>query len=87
MCIRDSVSYKQDERVIYNARDMAISRASFENIPIHLITSIPSVETYNNIQNKKFRCVKIVKRFNDYPLPKTKIINLIYSDLLLLKIN
>ena len=29
-------SYKQDEGVIYNARDMAISRASFEKIPIHL---------------------------------------------------
>ena len=70
------VSYKQDERVIYNARDMAISRASFEKIPIHLVTSIPSIETYNNIQNRKFRHVKIIKRFNDYPLPKTKIINL-----------
>jgi primosomal protein N' (replication factor Y) (superfamily II helicase) len=70
------VSYKQDEGVIYNARDMAISRASFEKIPIHLVTSIPSIETYNNIQNKKFRHVKIIKRFNDYPLPKTKIINL-----------
>ena len=70
------VSYKQDEGVIYNARDMAISRASFEKIPIHLVTSIPSIETYNNIQNKKFRHVKIIKRFKDYPLPKTKIINL-----------
>ena len=69
-------SYKQDEGVIYNARDMAISRAFFEKIPIHLITSIPSVETYNNIQNKKYRHVKILKRYNDYPLPKTKIINL-----------
>ena len=69
-------SYKQDEGVIYNARDMAISRASFEKIPIHLVTSIPSIETYNNIKNKKFRHVKIIKRFNDYPLPKTKIINL-----------
>ena len=69
-------SYKQDEGVIYNARDMAISRASFEKIPIHLVTSIPSIETYNNIQNKKFRHVKILKRFNNYPLPKTKIINL-----------
>ncbi|MDA8764808.1 primosomal protein N' [Candidatus Pelagibacter bacterium] len=69
-------SYKQVEGVIYNARDMAISRASFEKIPIHLVTSIPSIETYNNIQNKKFRHVKIAKRFNDYPLPKTKIINL-----------
>merc|ERR1711965_1184352 len=35
-------SYKQDEGVTYNARDMAISRASFENIPINLITAVPS---------------------------------------------
>ena len=69
-------SYKQDEGVIYNARDMAISRANFEKIPIHLVTSVPSVETYNNICNKKYRCVKIFKRFKNYPLPGTKIINL-----------
>ncbi len=69
-------SYKQDEGVIYNARDMAISRANFEKIPIHLITSVPSVETYNNICKKKYRHVKILKRFKNYPLPKTKIINL-----------
>ncbi len=69
-------SYKQDEGVIYNARDMAISRARFEGIPIHLVTSVPSVETYNNIQNKKYRHIKIFKRFDNYPLPKTKIVNL-----------
>jgi primosomal protein N' (replication factor Y) (superfamily II helicase) len=69
-------SYKQDDGVIYHARDMAVSRAFFEKIPIHLITSIPSIETFNNIQKKKFRHFKIVRRFNDYPLPKTKIINL-----------
>ncbi len=70
------VSYKQDEGVIYNARDMAISRASFEKIPIHLVTSVPSVETFHNINNKKYRHIKIFKRFNDFPLPETKIINL-----------
>ena len=69
-------SYKQDEGVIYHARDMAISRASFEKIPVNLITSIPSVETFNNIKNKKFRHFRIYKRYKDYPLPKTKIINL-----------
>ena len=69
-------SYKQDEGVIYNARDMAISRANFEKIPIHLVTSVPSIETFNNICKKKYRHFKIVKRFNDYPLPDTKIINL-----------
>ena len=69
-------SYKQDEGVIYNARDMAISRASFEKIPIHLITSVPSIETFNNIQNKKYKHIKMIKRYQDHPLPKTKIINL-----------
>ncbi len=69
-------SYKQEESVIYNARDMAISRASIENIPIHLITSIPSLETYNNIQIKKYKKIEIKNRFENFPLPKTKIINL-----------
>ena len=69
-------SYKQDEGVVYHARDMAISRASFEKIPINLVTSIPSIETFNNIKNKKYRHYKIHKRYKNYPLPKTKIINL-----------
>ena len=69
-------SYKQDEGVIYNARDMAISRANFEKIPIHLVSSVPSIETFNNIRNKKYRHIKIKKRFDNYPLPNTKIINL-----------
>ena len=74
-------SYKQDEGVIYNARDMAISRANFEKIPALLVTSIPSIETYNNICNKKYRITKILKRFANYPLPKTKVINLNISKL------
>ncbi len=75
------VSYKQDEGVIYNARDMAISRAFFEDIPIDLVSSIPSIETYNNIKNKKYRHVKISERYNNYPLPNTKIINLNFNRL------
>ena len=74
-------SYKQDEGLIYNARDMAISRASFEDIPIHLVTSIPSLETYNNIKNKKYKLTKIKSRFSNFPLPETKIINLNFSNL------
>ena len=45
-------SFKQDEGIIYNARDMAISRASFENIPINLVTAVPSIETYENVKKK-----------------------------------
>ena len=48
-------SFKQDEGVTFNARDMAISRASFENIPINLITAVPSLETYENIRKKKYK--------------------------------
>ena len=55
---------------------MAVARALFEKIPIHLVTSIPSLETFNNIQNKKFRHFKITNRYSDYPLPKAKIVNL-----------
>jgi len=69
-------SYKQDEGVSYNARDMAITRASFENIPINLITSIPSIETYNNIVDKKYYLTKLNKRYKEASLAKIEIINL-----------
>ena len=55
---------------------MAISRASIENIPIHLVTSIPSLETYNNIMIKKYKKTELENRFKNFPLPKTKIIDL-----------
>ena len=51
-------SFKQDEGVTYNARDMAISRASFENIPINLVTAVPSIETFENIQKGKIFLIK-----------------------------
>ena len=69
-------SYKQDEGISYNARDMAITRASLENIPINLVTSIPSVETYNNIINKKYHVTKLKKRYKEASFPNFEIINL-----------
>ena len=69
-------SYKQDEGIIYNARDMAVSRGSFEKIPVLLITSIPSVETFNNIINKKYSISKLKKRYQDASMPNFEIINL-----------
>ena len=69
-------SYKQDEGVAYNARDMAVTRASLENIPISLVTSIPSIETYNNIVNKKYLITKLKKRYKATNLPTVEIINL-----------
>ncbi len=69
-------SYKQDVGVSYNARDMAITRASLENIPVNLVTSIPSIETYNNIINKKYYITKLKTRYKEAPLPNIEIINL-----------
>ena len=69
-------SFKQDEGVTYNARDMAIARASFENIPINLVTSVPSIETYENIKNGKYSVSRLNKRYKNASLPNYEIINL-----------
>ena len=69
-------SYKQDEGVIYHARDMAISRASFEDIPINLITAVPSIETYENIKKGKYSLSKLDQRYLNASLPNYEIINL-----------
>ena len=74
-------SYKQDEGIIYHARDMAIARASFENIPIHLVSAVPSLETFNNIKNKKYNHTKLVARYSETPLPEAKVINLQKAEL------
>ena len=62
-------SYKQDEGVTYNARDMAISRASFENIPINLITAVPSIETLENVKKGKYSISRLEKRYQNAALP------------------
>ena len=74
-------SYKQDEGAIYNARDMAIVRASFENIPINLITAVPSIETYENIKKGKYSVSKLNQRYQDAAMPNYEVINLNNSKL------
>jgi primosomal protein N' (replication factor Y) len=69
-------SYKQDEGIIYNARDMAVARAFFENIPINLITAVPSIETYDNIKKGKYTVSKLKKRYQNASLPNYEIVNL-----------
>ncbi len=69
-------SYKQDEGIIYNARDMAVSRASFENIPINLVTAVPSIETFHNIKKGKYATSKLHKRYKNASFPNYEIINL-----------
>ena len=74
-------SFKQDEGITYNARDMAISRASFENIPINLITAVPSIETFENIKKGKYEVSRLDERYQNAALPNYEIINLNYTKL------
>jgi len=69
-------SFKQDEGVTYNARDMAISRASFENIPVNLVTAVPSIETFENIQKGKYSISRLTERYKNASLPNYEIIDL-----------
>ena len=69
-------SFKQDEGVTYNARDMAIVRANSENIPINLVTAVPSIETFANIKNKKYSFSRLINRYKNANLPKHHIIDL-----------
>ena len=69
-------SFKQDEGVIYNARDMAISRASFEDIPVNLISAVPSIETFENIKKGKYSLSKLEQRYKNASLPNYEIIDL-----------
>ena len=69
-------SFKQEEGVIYNARDMAVVKAKIENINIILVSATPSLETYKNCKEQKYFLVKINKRFNKTNTPKIKVIDM-----------
>jgi len=56
-------SFKQEDIVSYNGRDMAIIRARIENIPIILSSATPSLESYLNAKNNKYYLIKLDQRF------------------------
>jgi primosomal protein N' (replication factor Y) len=56
-------SFKQEDIVNYQARDMAIMRAKLENIPIILSSATPSLETYLNAKNGKYQLIRLNERF------------------------
>ncbi len=72
-------SYKQDEGVVYNARDMSILKASIEKIPIFLISATPSIESFYNAKKNKYQYISLSERYKNIELAKTKIVNLISS--------
>lgn len=68
--------FKQEEGVIYNARDMAIVRAKLESIPIILSSATPSIETIVNAQNNKYIYKHLPSRFSGVMMPDIKIIDM-----------
>jgi primosomal protein N' (replication factor Y) len=65
-------SFKQEDIVNYQARDMAIMRAKIENFPIILSSATPSLESYVNAKSKKYHLISLSKRFGQQE--KTEII-------------
>lgn len=70
-------SYKQDEGVLYHARDMAVARARFEHIPIILVSATPSLETSINVEEGKYRAVHLRERFGAAGMPEVKLIDMV----------
>ena len=69
-------SYKQEDGVTYQARDMAIMRANLGSIPIILASASPSLETIHNITLGKLNLVTLAGRYNDNAMPKIHILDM-----------
>lgn len=69
-------SYKQDERVRYNARDAAVMHAKFLGIPIVLGSATPSIETYNLASESRYELVEMPTRLSERGLPAPRIIDM-----------
>lgn len=69
-------SFKQEDAVNYQGRDMAIVRAKIEHIPLILSTATPDLETMVNVEDGKYDCVKLASRYANACLPDIKILDL-----------
>ncbi len=69
-------SFKQEQGIIYNARDMAIILAKCENIPIILSSATPLLETIHHVKNGNYNHVKLAKRFGGAELPLIKVVDM-----------
>ena len=69
-------SYKQDEVIIYHARDMAILRAAQENIHTVLVSATPSLETIYNVRQHKYSHLKVISRYGNAALPTVNILSM-----------
>ena len=62
-------SYKQTDGVMYNARDMAVLRASLSGGKVILASATPSLESWVNAQTGKYSLVELDDRFGAAVMP------------------
>ena len=69
-------SYKQEDSIRYQARDLAVVKANYEKSKLILTSATPSLETINNINNKKYHHVFLSKQYSGLPLPQISLVDL-----------
>ena len=69
-------AFKQEDGVIYHARDMAVVRAKLSNIPIVLASATPSLETMVNVEQGRYRRVALPDRHGGAQLPEVRLVDL-----------
>ena len=69
-------SFKQEEGVQYHARDVAVMRGKFEDIPVVLSSATPAIETRNMVELGRYRELKLAARFAGATLPGIRAIDL-----------
>ena len=69
-------AYKQEDGVIYHARDMAIVRASLGEIPVVLVSATPSLETIHNAWEGRYSHLSLPDRHGGADLPEIHLVDL-----------
>lgn len=69
-------SYKQEEGVLYNARDMAVLRASICGAHVVLASATPSLESWANAQAGKYEKLDLTARFGAAVMPEMRAIDM-----------
>lgn len=69
-------SFKQDEKLKYHARDTAVMLAKFSNCPIVLGSATPSLETWLNAKNGRYKLHQLKARVADRLLPSIDVIDM-----------
>jgi len=62
-------AYKQEEAPRYHARDVAVLRAAHDGALALLTGGSPSIETYANIRNGKYRAIQLTDSGSNPPAP------------------